>query len=369
MDAATRAWNKLVSGDDRWSIASGHVCALVRCSGRFFNNYSLRGLTCNLIIRIIIILLCNLFLICQRYLLFVAIIISTVTVVISRTWSRFLQDVEVGAFAAINESELWRNDLTDALRYRAFDLHNSFGVRRNFRRFLLIGHNLIWISCLTWFIIGARCSILRIRTGRQFMCFILIDYNFFDHWSDDLSLLRGRWRAELLSNGIAIIAPLSAIVTTSCNGRIHRYAFLFHPALALVVLVILIGGGTKQERSIAASGRSHNLLHGLLVRDNNLIGFGSGRCGGGSRCHRVIQLKILGDLRVRVILWGLRITGHVVLLVVEGRSAGRLDVQPIGKCLLHWLVRRLVQTCRLRVKLISIVRVVHVGGCGHLLLL
>ena len=110
-------------------------------------------------------------------------------------------------------------------------------------------------------------------------------------------------------------------------------------------------------------------MHGLLVRDNNLIGFGSGRCGGGSRCHRVIQLKILGDLRVRVILWGLRITGHVVLLVVEGRSAGRLDVQPIGKCLLHWLVRRLVQTCRLRVKLISIVRVVHVGGCGHLLLL
>ena len=143
---ATRAWNELVSGDDRWSIAAGHVCALVRCSGRFFNNYSLRGLTCNLIIHtIIIILLCSLFLICQRYLLFVAIIVSTVTVVISRSWSRFLQDVEVGAL--VGESELWRNDLTDALRYRAFDLHNSFVVGRNFRRFLLIiGHNLIWIS-------------------------------------------------------------------------------------------------------------------------------------------------------------------------------------------------------------------------------
>ena len=205
------------------------------------------------------------------------------------------------------------------------------------------------------------------------MCFILIDYNFFDHWSDDLSLLRGRRRAELLGITAAIIARLSAIVTTSTsiassNGRIHRYAFLFHAALALVV-VLVDGGATEQEGSIAATGRSHYLLHRLLrlVRDNNLIGFGSGRCGGWSRCHRVVQLKILG---VGVILRGLWLTYHALLLVVvEGRSAGRLDVHPIGKCLLHWLLgRRLMQTCRLGVKLISIVRVRRIGGRGRLLL-
>ena len=66
LNAVHRIWNELVSSDYSWSVAAGHVCAL-RCGGRFFNNYSIWGLTFGLCI----ILLCFLFLICQRYQLFI----------------------------------------------------------------------------------------------------------------------------------------------------------------------------------------------------------------------------------------------------------------------------------------------------------
>ena len=63
-----RIWNELIAGNYRRSVAASHVCTL-RCSSRFFNNYSIRGLTFGLII----ILLCFLFLICQRYQFFIGI--------------------------------------------------------------------------------------------------------------------------------------------------------------------------------------------------------------------------------------------------------------------------------------------------------
>ena len=115
------AWNELVSGEYRRSVAASHVCAL-RCSSCFFNNYPLCGLIFDLYISIII-LLCFLFLICQRYLLFVCITEPTVSALISKG-RLFFQDVEVRALAAISKRKLWRNDLTDTLRYRAFHLNN-----------------------------------------------------------------------------------------------------------------------------------------------------------------------------------------------------------------------------------------------------